>query len=84
MSDSKLWLWIWKLREFWARDQFGCQHWQRGLNMIVQGEVRKGRERPKMECWSEEKKSLMVQDGMVSEMEGKPEKQSRVKTISGE
>lgn len=52
--------------------------------MFVQGEVRKGRERPKMECWSEEKKSLMVQDGMVSEMEGKAEKQSRVKTISGE
>ena len=44
MSDSKLWLWIWKLREFWARDQFGCQHWQIGLNMIVQGEGRKGRE----------------------------------------
>ena len=40
------------------------------------GRRQKGKRRePKMECWSEEKKSPMVQDGMVSEMEGKPEKQ---------
>lgn len=43
--------------------------------MTVQGGDRKATE-PKMEDWSEEEKSLVAQGGLVTEMEGKPEKYS--------